>query len=197
MRHRRGILLSFVLFALVGAGVGAWWTIQPRPSWAKGTGHYYVTEFSYGFSPGRMSWHPGEHVWLTFVNEDQSSPPKLHMFMIGRRPHSKPSPFQGFYGRIIMDGFYDDFLQGVDVRLSHPEKVVVIRHPREPVSGPARGMPFVTTIGPSFGIVLMGGGSVTIDFTVPDKPGTWQYACFEQSGEHYINGMRGTVTVTS
>lgn len=197
MGHVRGVGLSLVLFALVGAGVGAWWAIQPRPSWAKGANRYYVTEFSYGFSPARMTWRAGEHVSLTLADDDQASPQKLHMFMLGRRPHSKPSPFQGFHGRTIMDGFYDDFLEGVDVRLSHPRKVVVVRHPREPVSGPAAGMPFVTRIGPSLGIVLMGGGSITLGFTVPDKPGTWEFACFEQSGQHYVNGMRGTVTVTS
>ncbi|HEX6335938.1 MAG TPA: hypothetical protein VFZ85_03225 [Jiangellaceae bacterium] len=38
-------------------------------------------------------------------------------------------------------------------------------------------------------------GATTISFVVPDKPGTWEYGCFAETGQHYANGMRGTVTI--
>lgn len=38
-------------------------------------------------------------------------------------------------------------------------------------------------------------GWLGISFTVPDKPGTWSYGCFQQSGQHFANGMQGTVTI--
>jgi len=55
----------------------------------------------------------------------------------------------------------------------------------------ATGMPGMA----SFMVVLKGGGQVTLDFTVPDLPGTWTFACFQQSGQHFLNGMSGQVTV--
>lgn len=47
----------------------------------------------------------------------------------------------------------------------------------------------------NFMLVLQPGGSFTMTFTVPDKPGSWTFGCFQQSGEHFLNGMRGTITV--
>lgn len=47
----------------------------------------------------------------------------------------------------------------------------------------------------NFMLVLEPGGSFTMTFTVPDEPGTWTYGCFQQTGEHFLNGMRGTITV--
>src|SRR3546814_18266065 len=38
-------------------------------------------------------------------------------------------------------------------------------------------------------------GNLTFSFTVPDKPGEWIYGCFQQSGQHFLNGMKGTVTI--
>jgi plastocyanin len=46
-----------------------------------------------------------------------------------------------------------------------------------------------------FMVELNPGGAATISFVVPDKPGTWEYGCFAESGQHYANGMKGTVTI--
>jgi hypothetical protein len=43
--------------------------------------------------------------------------------------------------------------------------------------------------------VLQPVGWLRISFTVPDKPGAWSYGCFQQSGQHFTNGMHGTVTI--
>lgn len=47
----------------------------------------------------------------------------------------------------------------------------------------------------NFMVVVQPGGSFTMTFTVPDNPGVWSYGCFQQTGEHFLNGMRGTVEV--
>jgi hypothetical protein len=46
-----------------------------------------------------------------------------------------------------------------------------------------------------FMLVLEPEGTATVSFTVPDKPGRWQFGCFEQSGQHFLNGMKGWVTI--
>jgi plastocyanin len=78
-------------------------------------------------------------------------------------------------------------------------------HPHNPVIGPNAHAPWMATAGydpATHGpnpndqeIDLNPEGTITIDFTVPKRPGTWGYACFRQSGQHYLNGMHGTVTV--
>lgn len=45
--------------------------------------------------------------------------------------------------------------------------------------------------------VLRPGGSVTISFVVPNRPGAWQMGCFQGNGEHYTNGMKGTIDVAA
>lgn len=46
-----------------------------------------------------------------------------------------------------------------------------------------------------FMVVLKAGGSVTISFVVPNRPGTWEFGCFQGDGEHYLNGMKGVADV--
>lgn len=75
-RMRRQIIISVAALVLVGAAVGVWWTGQTVPAYATGRGHFYVIESSYAFSPSSMTWHVGERVSLTLVNDDQSDPPK-------------------------------------------------------------------------------------------------------------------------
>lgn len=58
-----------------------------------------------------------------------------------------------------------------------------------PMSGGAAGG------GNGLMLVLRPGGSVTLSFTVPDRPGRWEFACFQQNGEHYSNGMKGVIDV--
>lgn len=43
--------------------------------------------------------------------------------------------------------------------------------------------------------VLNSQGVLTISFVVPDLPGVWEYGCFAQNGQHYLNGMRGTIEI--
>jgi len=47
----------------------------------------------------------------------------------------------------------------------------------------------------NFMLVLEPGGSFTMTFQVPEEPGTFAFGCFQETGEHFLNGMRGTITV--
>ena len=40
-------------------------------------------------------------------------------------------------------------------------------------------------------------GQTVIEFTVPDKTGEWEFACFEDEGAHYDDGMHGTLKVVA
>ncbi|HZE14568.1 MAG TPA: hypothetical protein VE197_02025 [Mycobacterium sp.] len=208
----RQVVVSLVLFVLIGTGVGVWWTRSDAPAYAQGPGHFYVVETSYHFSPSHMVWHVGERISLTLVDEDQSHPPKVHEFLVGRgQLWSVPTPFGH---RKLTGGWHIDFFSGVTVSISHGHDVVGLQHPNNAVTGPDAHASWVTRFGhlapngpPKFGYhvappdqqVVLGGrhGTVTLTFTVPDKPGLWQYGCFHQDALHYLNGMRGTVNVVS
>ncbi len=43
---------------------------------------------------------------------------------------------------------------------------------------------------------MMAGDVTIITFTVPEsKIGTWEYGCFQERGQHYDDGMQGTLIV--
>lgn len=48
-----------------------------------------------------------------------------------------------------------------------------------------------------FMAVLAQDGVLTISFVVPDRPGVWEYGCFAQTGQHYLNGMRGRLEIAT
>lgn len=206
---RGQILISLVLFVLVGAGVGTWWSLEDVPSYARGSNRFYVVETSYEFSPSRMTWRVGQRVSLTLVDQDQSVPPKNHEFMMGRGgPNTTPTPFT----RVALPGgFKEDFFAGVPVSAARPRNVVALFHPKNPIAGPAAGAPFVKPfkmamptpqgpkrMPPNLMLVLRGdGGTLTLTFTVPNRPGRWEFGCFAQDSQHFLNGMRGTVDVVA
>jgi len=49
--------------------------------------------------------------------------------------------------------------------------------------------------GMDFMAVLDPRGTLSLRFQVPDRPGQWEFGCFAQDGQHYLNGMRGVLTV--
>ena len=42
-----------------------------------------------------------------------------------------------------------------------------------------------------------GSDDITLTFTVPNEPGEWTIACFEDEGQHYDDGMKGKFTIES
>lgn len=202
----RQLGISVFALAAVALGLSLWWTHRPVPAYATGKGHFYVEETSYDFTPSRMTWHVGERVSVTIANEDEASPPKNHMWMLGKGElWEKPTPFGH---PLLTGGFHVDFFEGVTVTVSHARAMKRLFHPNNPVVGPDAGDEFVKPFKkvvngpplhkqpPDLGVITEGGrGTVTLSFTVPDKPGAWQYGCFEQTSQHYLQGMRGTVQV--
>lgn len=155
-----------------------------------------LSGFDYGFSPGRLSWRAGERVTLTFINDSSGVPGKQHELMVGRGPISEETVF----GPHVVGGFATDFFAGVDVEVVEAEKLAMLMPGDALVSGvDMTGMMDMGAAGhggpPAFMLMLEPGGRTTIRFVVPNKPGRWQFGCFQQSGQHYSNGMRGWVTV--
>ena len=218
----RTVVLSTALLVIVGGLGSAWLASRRAPAYARGPGHFYVTETDYRFTPEQMTWRVGEQVTLTFVNRSEAHPGKTHEFMMGHVPRTESTPL----GMRQMDGFQQDFFEGVTVAVSHAEEVERLMTGMAKVAGPDADQPWVMRMGMSDSgmsgsgttmpgmsgsgmsdsgemseemmglmLVLEPGGTATISFTVPDKPGRWQFGCFEQSGQHFLNGMKGWVTV--
>ena len=124
---------------------------------------------------------------------------KQHELMLGRGPVTEDTAF----GRRYPGGFETDFFAGVDVEVVEAEKLAMLMPGDAYVSGaPMAAMSGMEMGGAEdhggeagFMLMLDPGGRATIRFVVPNKPGRWQFACFQQSGQHYTNGMNGWVTV--
>lgn len=189
----RSVLGGAVALVLLAGGMVAW-AHNPQPT---DQTHYTIQMLDYAFRPSHMTWHVGETVTLTLVDESVSHPPKAHEFMVGRKPNLK----QTVFGPRHVDGFQVPFFKGMDVKVisghdlqmfmaggahltGEPVKKVLRKGPMGPMEEMSGFMP-----------LLNGGGRLTISFKVPDKPGTWTYGCFQQSGQHFVNGMRGRITI--
>lgn len=125
---------------------------------------------------------------------------KPHELMMGR---GGPVAEQTVFGPHVVGGFETDFFEGVEVELLDAEGVSMLMPGDAFVSGLEQldmsGMD-MGQMGehggaPQLMLLLEPGGRATIRFTVPNKPGRWEFGCFQQSGQHYANGMRGIVTV--
>jgi uncharacterized cupredoxin-like copper-binding protein len=198
-RWGRALAASAVALAVLGALAGVWLATRSTPSYARGPGQIVVSGTDYAFSPSRVTWRVGERVTLTFENDSEGRPGKPHELMLGRRPVLEETAF----GVRPAGGYEVDFFEGVDVRLTHARQLTMLMPGDAYVSGASMGaMPGMEMAGVGghggengFMILVEPGGTATISFTVPDKPGRWQLACFQQSGQHYSNGMTGSVTV--
>lgn len=188
---------SAVVLAVLAAAAAVW--IAGRPSVAYAPDGVAVSGFDYGFSPERMTWRVGERVTLTFVNDTSGIPGKRHELMLGRGPVAEDTVF----GPHVVGGFESDFFEGVEVRLLEAKGVSMLMPGDALVSGldlidmseMDMGEMGVHGGASQFMLLLDPGGRATIEFVVPDKPGRWEFGCFQQSGQHYTNGMRGVVTV--
>lgn len=206
----RSLVVSALALAAVAVAGAAWRSTASTPAYATGPGTVLVSGTDFDFSPGRIVWRVGERVTLTFENESDGRPAKPHELMIGREPLFEPTPF----GARPTDGFARDFFSGVGVRLVRSEREAMLMPGRAKLAGAGasegEAMPGMEMEGSApmegmgsmgdaaernFMLMLGAGGSATISFVVPDRPGRWEIACFAQSGQHYLNGMRGTIVV--
>lgn len=192
----RQVVASAVVAAVVVAGAYGW---QRAGSLPTAEGAFTVAMTDYRFSPAKMVWRVGERVTITLVGRSEAIPPKPHEFMLGRIPRTA----QTVFGLRQEDGFETPFFSGVTIEilagselqmLMPGEAVLTGLSPAEIVAPGEMGMDeqrdtrsFMPVVGPR--------GSFTFSFIVPDKPGEWIFGCFQQSGQHFLNGMKGTVTI--
>ncbi len=168
------VLASGVLCAAVIFGALHWEHTVALPVSAgkvvNGVHEYTIHEFNYYYAPSHMTWHVGEKVQMTIKDDSQSAPPLPHQFAIGKHLATRTNGFPKSQSLAV--GWKTNFFDGVPI-----------------TSGGSTG-PI-----PAFSVSLNPGQSFTFDFTVPNKPGFWHYACFLQTGQHYMNGMLGRIHV--
>lgn len=182
-----------VSLAVVWAAYG--WEAANAP--AEGPTSFTLSEADYSFSPDHMTWHVGQHITLSFINHTQSHPGKDHEFVMGREPIMMTNAF----GTEPAGNFIIPFFKGVTIDIISGHGLTAISPGPAKLTGmnpqqlllPADRGPQPNP--PEFNPVFAPGGGMTISFTVPNEPGTWTYACFQQDQQHYMNGMHGTLTV--
>lgn len=180
------------IFAVLAAVIGLFWQRQIGDAWFRVFGENnvkpgitHVTQYDYGFNPRNVTWRVGDRVTISLHN---ASATHYHEMMIGRSFDDTPSAFGP-----IHEQFGQDFWDGVRVTMSHAYKVDNLV-PNKAIVTFVGSKPLVTS-GGNFSPTLRPGGSVDLTFTVPNKPGTWQYGCFVQQFMHYVAGMHGTITI--
>jgi hypothetical protein len=193
---RRGAALvwSAVLATALTAGAYAW---QLKHTPASIEQNYFLSMTDYGFTPAHMVWHVGDRVTITLLNQSDARPQKEHEFMVGRTPRTEETVF----GLKQEDGFETPFFPGVTIDviagsglkmlMAGDAKLTGLSPMKVMAPGPMGPMEEMTGFMPLLGPHA----TLTFSFVVPDRPGEWIYGCFEQSGQHFLNGMKGTVTV--
>lgn len=149
------------------------------------TESYTIKESDYTYKPDTMTWHVGDTVKLTIVN---TSPNHAHMFMLGKKPLNMVT---SSFGTSYPKGWKDTLLSGKSqVGFSDGQGVKM----ENPSPG---GVAQPGAVALEAADKVDGGQAhVTLTFTVPDKVGTWEFACFEQKGQHYTSHhMVGTVKI--
>lgn len=180
------------------------------------SGTIYIYQKDYYFMPNRLTLRAGDTVTLKIRDLSQSHPGHNHEFMVGRNPNTVKT----ILGTLTADGFHtaedpkSDFWGGVHVtvRNAHgvndfdPGNSIMKFIGPTPVidlpSGQTKAVPggvgpdkTFTDPGSDLSPSLQPGGGVDMTFVVPNKPGQWEFACFEDHYEHYRNGMHGILTV--
>lgn len=195
----RGLTLAAIVAALALGGSAVWAAGRaPRER----PGEAAIVMGDYAFTPDRLTLRAGETVTVTIVNRSTSRPGTPHEIMFGRRPMRE----EGVLGSIQGDGFEEQLLDGAMVELLAGERVTMVMAETARLTGvdpmtlmpPGMDMSRMEEMRPGmdFMAVVDGGGSLTFRVRVPDRPGDWEFGCFQQDGQHYLNGMRGVVTVT-
>lgn len=211
----RAIGGSVAVLALLAGLMLLWVATRPMPSYATGPGRIVITATDYAFTPRSTTWRAGERVMLTLENDSDANPGKGHEFMMGRRPVLGATVF----GPRPIGGYETDFFDGVAVKILRAKGLSMLMPGKAKVSErdiatfvmsdmpgmqmgggsggmQMGGMPGMQMEGDQgFMLMLEPGGSVTISFVVPAKRGRWEFGCFQQSGQHYTNGMKGAVAV--
>jgi plastocyanin len=188
------ILVSGVTAAVLVVAA-YWWQHTGGPPTTPND--FTIAMTDYAFAPDHMVWRVGDRVTITLLEKSQARPEKPHEFMIGRTPRTEESIF----GNHQEDGFETPFFSGVTIDIIAGSGMQMLM----PGEAKLTGLPpmKVMTPGPmemeeemtGFMPVVGPKGTLTFSFVVPDKPGEWTYGCFQQDGQHFRNGMKGTITI--
>lgn len=154
---------------------------------SNGVVHIYTGDFYY--VPSKMTWRVGDQVSLVFHNQ---SPDRFHEMMIGQGFDTTPSDLG-----TVKTQFHRDFWDGVHVTIAAASGVDNLATNKAVAVSKVSPHPWLITApgNGNFSPTLMPGGMIQFDFTVPNKPGAWQYACFVQGFMHYRAGMIGNLTI--
>ncbi|PSR35967.1 MAG: hypothetical protein C7B44_11510, partial [Sulfobacillus thermosulfidooxidans] len=102
--------------------------------------------------------------------------------------------FQAF-GEMDADAWQTDFWDGVPVTLSNPYNIDNFVPNKAIVTYEGPKYLYNIASGGDFSPTLKPGGSLTLSFQVPNKPGLWDFGCFVQQYIHYRTGMRGKLMI--
>lgn len=194
----RGLVVA-ALVATVALVLSVAWVAAPAP---RVEDEVTIVMDEYSFAPSELTWRAGQSVTVTIVNRSSSRPGVPHEIMFGRNPLREDGPF----GPLPGDGFESQFFDGTTIELVRGQRVTMIMADTARLTGvdPMALMPpgmdmsgQAMRMGMDFMAVVDPGGSLTFRFQVPRLPGRWEFGCFQQDGQHYRNGMRGTVMVVS
>lgn len=184
-----------VILAIVLIGAAVIWQVEHAP--ASVSDHFTVSMTDYAFAPAHMVWRVGDRVTITLVNNSQAHPQREHEFMVGRGPNTEDNVF----GMHYEDGFHDPFFSGVTIKVESGAGLKMLM----PGDAQLTGLPPMKVMAPGpmgpmeemtgFMPLLGPSSTLTFSFVVPDRPGEWTYGCFQQDGEHFANGMHGTIKI--
>jgi plastocyanin len=192
----RQVLVSGLLAIVLVAGAYGWTRAGTPPA---SPNDFTIAMTDYAFTPNHMVWRVGDTVTITLVEKSEANPEKPHEFMVGRTPRTEETVF----GIHQEDGFETPFFTGVTIDIIAGSGMNML------MAGDATltGLPPMQVMSPGpmememeeemtgFMPVVGPAGTLTFSFVVPDKPGEWIYGCFQQDGQHFRNGMKGTVII--
>lgn len=191
----RQVSVSGLAAIALVAGAYGWQHAGGTPS---APNDFTIAMTDYAFSPSQMVWRVGDRVTVTLVEKSQARPEKPHEFMVGRTPRTEETVF----GIHQEDGFETPFFSGVEIEIVAGSGLQMLMAGDATLTGlaPMKVMapgPMEMEMEEMTGFMPLVGpkGNLTFSFVVPDKPGEWTYGCFQQDGQHFRNGMKGTITI--
>lgn len=153
------------------------------------SGLVHVYEGDFYFIPNDMTWRVGDTVTIYQYNQ---SPYRFHEMQIGRGFNTEPTIFGP-----LKTQFAEDFWDGVPVTVLAAHAVDNFVTNKAIVKCNVNPHPWLLTQPGqgNFSPTLQPGGWIMYQFTVPNKPGQWQYACFVQGFIHDQEGMLANLTI--
>ncbi|MBE3589862.1 MAG: cupredoxin domain-containing protein [Firmicutes bacterium] len=200
IQRRAGlVVLVSSLLLLAACGNGSTGAANTGGQTSENTSAYTVGMTEYEFNPKEITVHAGQTVTIKLINHSKEQ--KAHEFKIGQQLvkggdfNDKPLGYQVDFFK----GLKVTWIQGSDVEELRPGEATV-----QGGDADALMKKTLSEAGPlepgepnAFVVSLAPGGTAEFSFTVPASAvGTWEFGCFEEDGQHYVQGMHGQFVVT-